>query len=81
MPPRDGFPRFSARRVRRGDAGHREPCATLSESLGNPPARSPMRPVGGRRQALPMHRIACDLSPTRRTAWAIPRGHYHRSLA
>jgi hypothetical protein len=85
MPPRDGFPRFSARRVRRGDAGHRKTCATLSESprsspLGKPPARWPMRPVGGRRQALPMRRITYGLSPTRRTAWAIPRGHYYRSL-
>ncbi len=37
MTHRDGFPRFSARSVRRGDAGHREACATPSESLGKPP--------------------------------------------
>ena len=37
MTHRDGFPRFSARSARRGDAGHREACATLSESLGKPP--------------------------------------------
>ncbi len=52
MTPRDGLPRFSARRVRRGDAGHRETCATLSESLGKPPPRSSMGPLGGRRKAL-----------------------------
>ncbi len=34
MTHRDGFPRFSARSVRRGDAGHRKARATLSESLG-----------------------------------------------
>ncbi len=33
MTHRDGFPRFSARSVWRGDAGHREPCAP-SESYG-----------------------------------------------
>ena len=27
---RDDLLRFSARSVRRGDAGHREPCATMS---------------------------------------------------
>ncbi len=90
MTHRDGFPRFSARRVWRGDAhesqsGHREPRATLSESLGKPPPRSAMRPVGGRRKVLTMPRIACDLAPTRppgthQAAWAIPMGHYHRSL-
>ncbi len=46
MTRRDGLPRFSARSVRRGDAGHRKPFATLSESLGRPPFRSPIRPVG-----------------------------------
>ena len=76
----DGLPRFSARSVGRGDAGHREPRATLSESLGKPPPRSAMRPVGGRRKVLTMPRIAGDLAPTRRTAWPIPMGHYHRSL-
>ena len=51
---RDGFPRFSALSVRRGDAGHRKACATTSESLGKPPFRSSMRPVGGRRKTLTM---------------------------
>ncbi len=37
MTHRDGFPRFSARSAWRGDAGHREPCVTRSESLGKPP--------------------------------------------
>ena len=37
MAHRDGFPRFSALSVGRGDAGHRKVCATLSESLGTPP--------------------------------------------
>ncbi len=80
MTHRDGFPRFSARSVRRGDVGHREARATLSESLGKPPFRSSMRPVGGRWKALTMRRIAGDFPPTRRAAWTIPRGHYHRSL-
>ncbi len=78
MTPMDGLPRLSARSVRRGDAAHREPSATLSESLGKPPLRSPLRPVGGRRKALTMSRIACGFPPTRRAAWTIPIGHYHR---
>ena len=80
MTHRDGLPRFSARSVRRGDAGHREARATLSESLGKPPLRSSMGSVGGRRKALTMSRIAGDFPPARRAAWTIPRGHYHRSL-
>ena len=80
MTHRDGLPRFSARSVGRGDAAHREARATPSESLGKPPFRSPPRPVGGRRKALPMGRIAGGHPPTRRAAGAIPMGHYHRSL-
>ena len=56
MTHRDGLPSFSARSVGRGDAAHREARATPSESLGKPPFRSPPRPVGGRRKALPMGR-------------------------
>jgi hypothetical protein len=78
MTHRDGLPRFSARSVGRGDAAHREARATPSESLGKPPFRSPPRPVGGRRKALPMGRHR--LPPARRAAGAIPMGHYHRSL-
>ncbi len=77
---RDGLPRFSARSGRRGDAGYREARATLSESLGKPPLRSSMRPVGGCRKALTMSRIAGDFPPARWAAWMIPKGHYHRSL-
>ncbi len=80
MTHRDGLPSFSAKSVRRGDARYREAYATLSQSLGKPPFRSSMRPVGGRRKALTMPRIACDFPPTRRAAWTIPMGHYHRSL-
>ncbi len=80
MTHRDGLPRFSARSVRRGDAVYREPCATLSESLGKPPFRSPLGPVGGRRKALTMFPIACGFPPTRRAAWTIPKGYYLRSL-
>ncbi len=80
MTHRDGFPRFSARSACRGDAAHREARATLSESLGKPPFRSPMGTVGGRRKVLTMHRIACNFPPTRQSPWAIPMGHYHRSL-
>ncbi len=80
MTHRDGFPRFSARSVRCGDAGYREACATPSESLGKPPFRSRRRTVGGRRKALTMLGIAGGISPTRRIAYAISRGHYQRSL-
>ena len=80
MTHRDGLPRFSARNVRCGDAGHREACATPSESLGKPPFRSRRRPVGGRRKVLTMHRIACNFPPARRAAYAISMGHDQRSL-
>ena len=80
MTHEDGLPRLSARSVGRGDAAHREARATPSESLGKPPFRSPPRPVGGRRKALPMGGIAGGHPPTRRAAGAIPMGHYHRPL-
>ncbi len=80
MTHRDGFPRLSARSAWRGDAGHRKPCATPSESLGKPPFRSRRRTAGGRREAFPMSRIACGFPPTRRIACAISMGHYQRSL-
>ncbi len=80
MTHRDGLPRFSARSVRGGDAGHRKGCATPSESLGKPPLRSRRRPVGGRRKVLTMHRNACNFPPTRRAAYAISRSHDQRSL-
>ncbi len=44
----DGFPRLSARSAWRGDAGHRKPCGTPSESLGKPPFRSRRRTGSGR---------------------------------
>ena len=47
MTYRDGLPRFSARSVRCCDTGHREACATLSESLGKPPFRSRMQSARG----------------------------------
>jgi hypothetical protein len=77
---RDVLSRFSARSVRCGDVVHRKPCATLSESLDNTPFGSRMWPVGGRRNGLTMHHIAGVAPPTRRTAYAISRGHYQRSL-
>ncbi len=84
MTHRDGFPRFSARSAWRGDAGHRKPCATPSESLGKPPFRSCRRTAGGRREALPMSRIARGFPPTcplaRRIACAISMGHYQGPL-
>ena len=80
MTHRDGLPRFSARSARRGDAVHRKLRATLSESLGKPPFGSRMRPVGGRRNDLTMHRIAGAVPPARRAAYAISMGHYQRSL-
>ncbi len=80
MTHRDGLPRFSARSVRCGDAGHRKACATPSERVGKPPVRSRMRPVGGRRKVLTMHRIACNFPPARRAAYAISLSHDQRSL-
>ena len=80
MTRRAGLPRFSALSVRRGDAGHREACATPSESLGKPPLRSRMRPVGGRRKVLTMRRIACTFPPARRAAYAISMSHDQRPL-
>ncbi len=81
MTHRDGFPRFSARSAWRGEAGHREPRATLPESprpqeLGKPPFRSRGRTAGGRREALTMLRFACGPPPARRIARAISMGHY-----
>ena len=80
MTHRDGLSRFSARSVGCSDAVHRKLRATLSESLHNSPFGSRMRSVGGRRNGLTMHRIAGAAPPTRRTAYAISRGHYQRSL-
>ncbi len=42
--------------------------------------RLPMRPVGGRRKVLTMHRIAGTFPPTRRAAYAISMSHDQRSL-
>ncbi len=80
MTPRDGLPRFSARSVGCGDAGHHKARATTSEILGKPPFRSHARPVGGRRKALTMRHIVCNFPAPRRTAHAISMGHYQRSL-
>ncbi len=80
MTHRDGFPRLSARSAWRGDAGHRMPCETPSESLGKLPFRSRGRTAGGRRKALTMPRIACGSPPARRIARAISMSHYQRSL-
>jgi hypothetical protein len=68
MTHRDGLPRFSARSVWRGDAGHREARATLSESLGKPPFRSSMRPVRRASESLDdaPHRLRLPSYPTGR---------------
>ncbi len=50
---------------------HHKRRATTSGSLGKPPFRSRMRPVGGRRKVLTMHRIACASPPTEETGKAI----------
>ncbi len=80
MTHRDGVPRLSARSAWRSDAGHREPRATPSESLGKPPFRSRRRTTGGRRKALRMSRIARGFPPTRRIACPNSMGHYQRDL-
>ena len=77
---RDGFSRFSVRSAWRGDTVYRKTHATTSESLEKPPFRSPPRAAGGRRETLPMHRIACGSAPTRRGAEAISMGLHQRSL-
>ncbi len=80
----DGFPRLSARSAWRGDARHRKPCGTPSESLGKPPFRSRGRTAGGRRKASTTSRIARGFPPTRPMArpiaCAISMGHDQRSL-
>ena len=58
------------------DRGHR----VIPRSVDKDPWRSPIQSVGGRRNGLTMHHIACGLPPTRRTAYAISMGHYQRSL-
>ncbi len=80
MTHRDGLPRLSARNAWCGDARHRKPCGTPSESLGKSLFRSGRRTAGGRRQALPMSRIARGLPPTRRIARAISMDQYQRPL-
>ncbi len=84
MTHRDGIPRLSARSVWRGGVGHREPCATPSESLGMPPSVA-WANRRGRRETLPPigdsgPRIAHGSPPARRIAHAISMGHYQRSL-
>lgn len=76
MTHRDVFPRFSVRSELRGDAVHRKLRATRPESRGKPPTRLPLGSFEGRRKALPIRCIACDLSPTRRSLKAISMGHY-----
>ncbi len=69
MTHRDRVGGSSGRRKGAGDAGHREAGATPSESLGKPPFRSRMRPVGGRRKVLTMgasHRLQLSSYPTSR---------------
>lgn len=80
MTHRDVFTRLSDRSVRRSDAGHRKPRGTQPESRVKPPFWLPEEIFGGRRKALPMRRIACVLSPTRRSLQAISMSHYQRSL-
>ena len=89
---RDGLPRLSAQGLRRRE---RTPwrCGASravrddvrqglleAESLGKPPIWSQMRPVGGRRKVLTMHRIAGNFPPARRAASAISMGLHQRSL-
>ncbi len=74
MTHRDGFPRISARSAWRGDAGHRKPRATSSESLGKPP---PVAQANRRRAseslddpssaaaALPLRRVDAPHRPRR----------------
>ena len=78
MTPRDGFPDasrlgFSARSAWRGDAGRR-PKAPVHKTWGSRHSDRAGEPavgcIRGRREALPMSRIAR----------AISRGRYQRSL-
>ncbi len=68
MTHRDGLPRFSARSVRRGDAGHCEAHATLSESLGKaavPVVHAARRRASESRDDAP-HRLRLPSYPTGR---------------
>ena len=67
MTHRDVFMRLSDRNVRRSDAGHRKPRGTRTESRVKTQFRLPTKPFGARRKTLPMRRIACGLSSTRRS--------------
>ena len=85
MAHRDDFTRFSALGARRGDAGHRKACATLSESLEKPPFRSRMRPVGGRRKALAKRCIAGGIllpdRPHTRSLWVIITNPWYKVIS
>ena len=79
---RDGFPRFSALSVRRGDAGHRKACATTSESLAKPPfrwTRLSCRKLRDNEVRLQLHVLAYNLANFMRTL-ALPREVEYWSL-
>jgi len=80
MTHRDGLSALSVRSVSRSDAAHRKGRVTTSERSEKPPFRSWTRPVGGRRKALTMRRIASGLAPTRRGVSTIFMGYSPWSL-
>ena len=71
-------------KARRGDAGHRKACATLSESLEKPPFRSRTRPVGGRRKALAKRCIAGGIllpdRPHTQSLWVIITNPWYKVI-
>src|SRR3546814_18108301 len=76
----DGFWRFSARRLRRGDVVHRHEQATLAESRQKSPFGLPVPPAGQRRRVAAMNHIAASAPTRQRTGLAIPLGRDHRTL-
>src|SRR3546814_10666297 len=76
----DGFWRFSARRLRRGDVVHRHEQATLSESRQKSPFGLPVPPAGQRRRVAAMNHIAASAPPRKRTGLTIIMGQDHPTL-
>jgi hypothetical protein len=76
----DGFWRFSARSVRRGDVVHRSEGATLSEGRQKPPFGLPAPPAGLRRSLATMNHIAASPPSRQQTGLTILIGQDHCRL-
>jgi len=81
MTPRDRPCGPSGRRQVAGDAVHRQGLPTPSDGPHGRPSRRISKAFGQRCARLAMPRIATPHAPSRKPWKAVPRGHYHRSLA